>query len=162
MPKSFIQIRADKIEYKNSKSHNLSHNLLVLHSSNTQLHYSYSYTLTLLHSYILPILDTPILHTFNLTHFQSYILPILHFSNLLLFQSCSISILLTSNPSRFQSCIFPIIQSSNPTSFQSYTLLILHSEHIKIIFCLQAPVRMQRTVCGRGVSLSQISEQYAI
>ena len=75
----------------------------ILHSSNTQLHLHYSYTLTLFHSYILPILHTPILHTSNLTHFQSYTLPILHFSNLLLCQFYTLPILHPSNFAPFQS-----------------------------------------------------------
>ena len=79
---------------KTVKSHNLSHNLPVLHSFNTQLHYSY--TLTLLHSYILPIL-----HSSNLTLFQFLTLPILHSSNPTLFQSYTLPILCSSDPILF-------------------------------------------------------------
>ena len=80
---------------KTVKSHNLSHNLPVLHSFNTQLHYSYTLTL---------------LHTSNLTLFQSYTLSILDPSNPTLFQSYTLPILHSSNPALFRSYTLPSVR----------------------------------------------------
>ena len=84
-------------------SHSLSHNLLILHSSN----------LTLFQSYTLPNYSVLILLSSNV---QFYTLLILHSSNLTLFQS-----------TLFLSNSLPIIHSSNLTLFQSYIPPILHS-----------------------------------
>ena len=100
---------------KTVKSHNLSHNLPLLHSFNTQLHYSYTLTL---------------LHTSNLTLFQSYTLSILDPSNPTLFQSNTLPIIHFTNPILFQSNTLPISHSSNLRLFQCYTLPILHSSNL--------------------------------
>ena len=77
-----------------------SYILLILHSSNPTLFQSYT-----LQSYTLPILHSP-----NLTFFQSYTLPTLH----------------SSIPTLFQSYTLPILNSYTLTPFQFYTLWILH------------------------------------
>ena len=112
---------------KTVKSHNLSHNFPVLHSFNTQLHYSY--TLILLHSYTLTLL-------------HSYILPILHSSNLRLFQSYTHSSFLT----------LPILHSSNPTLPPSSSSSCRCSPPL---VCRSPPPPQSQLVLGLGAAVSR-------
>ena len=107
-------------------SHICSHNLPIIHFSNTP---------TLFQSYILPILNSsnlfqfyslPILHPSNLTLFQC-----LHSSNLTLFKSFTLTLI-------FQSYTLPNSHSSHPTPFQSCTLPIPDSYNLKTITLLNS------------------------